>query len=167
MMFARTSRAVRVLDEPRRTFDIARRFEGRMSTDLRFVLFGAFFHVGLDVKLTPNPQKSRDLIEKVGIHDEPFGVLLLPPRVGEVQVKRFDATVGTKPRQSFPSIRIEHSSACTKAGLAQALIHDSRPLETNLQPQKPTVGCCFGPFEKKTTSPGTDLDFDRTFSRHE
>lgn len=166
-MLAGTSCAIRVLDEPRRTFDIARRFEGRMSTDLRFILLGAFFHVGLNVKLTTDPQESRDLIEKVGIHDEPFGVLLLPPRVGEVQVKRVDTTVGTKTRQSLPSIRIEHASARPKAGLAQTLIHDGRPLEANLQSQEPTVGRGFRPFEKKTTSPRTDLDFDRTFSRHE
>jgi hypothetical protein len=166
-MFSRTSSVVRILFHPRRTIGISGWFERFMRADLRFVLRCAFFHIGLHVKLAAWSQQTRDLVEQIRVHDETFGVFLLPPRIWKVQEKRFDRGIRTQTPESFACIAIEHSSASSQALLAQTFVDDGRPLHPNFQTEEPTVWSGSGSFEKKSTSPWTDLDFDGTFSGHE
>ena len=113
MMLARTARVVGVLDHARRTLLVASRFEGCVFANLRFVLQRAFFHVGLHVKLATGPQKTRDFVEQFGIHDEPFGVFFLPPRVGKMQEKDGDRSIGAQSSKSLARVRVEHSRTRT------------------------------------------------------
>lgn len=84
-----------------------------------------------------------------------------------MQVKHLDTPIGTKTRQRLPCIRIENARSSAQAMLLQPLINDGRPLQSNLQAQESSVGRGFGTFKKKTTSPWTDLDLDRTLAWHE
>ena len=166
-MFTRTTRSVRIFNHTRGSFDIARRLERFMRTDLRFVFRGAFFDIGLHVKLAAYTQQSSDLLQQVGVHDETFRVFLFPPGIRKVQEKRVDRGIRTKTRQSFAGVAVEHASTCTESLFGQTLVDDGRPLEANFQTEEPTIRRRSGSFEHETATTWTDLDFDRTLSGHE
>lgn len=166
-MFTRTSCSIRIFHEARRTCFVSCRLERFVGADLRFVLFRAFFHIGLHVKLTPRTKQPSDLVQQVRIHDEALRVLLFPPRIGKVQKERLDRSIRSKPTEGLARIRIEHTRTCAKALFAQSFVDNRRPFQTNLQTEQPTIRSRCSPLEDKSPTPRADLDLDWAFSRQE
>src|SRR4051794_26436908 len=100
----------------------------RACEDLRFVLRGALFDVGLDVELTFRLEEPRDFGEEHVAHDEPFGVTLFPPRIGKMKERATERAVGHEAWQRVLRVFGEHAGAGTKAALREARIDDRRPL---------------------------------------
>src|SRR4051794_34280497 len=100
-MLARASRVVRIVRHARRWGNVAVRLEMRRSEDLRLVLLGTLFDVGLDVELAARLEQSGDRLEEDVAHDEALGVTLLPPRVGEMKKRALERAGRAEPRERF------------------------------------------------------------------
>ena len=106
------------------------RDEARLGRDEGGVFGGAIGDVGLDEEGAAWDEHATELRQEVVRDDEPLGVALFPPRIGEVH-EDGARTRGGETREGDARVFGEHARAATEAAFAHAVVDDGRPFAAN------------------------------------
>jgi hypothetical protein len=133
----------------------------RCLADLGRVQRGALLDVGLDEQLAAGGEQPDHLAEQHVAHDEPLGVPLLPPRIGEMHEHGAHRPGGAEPRERDLRVLGENAPAAAEPGLAEALVDQVGPLQAHLEADEAHRRVRREPLEHEAAASRADLDLDR------